>query len=86
MVEPTSRRTLFRHPLAAVGGALLLAGGFLFLILLLIDISTDVENPYRSLVTFVAAPFVILLGLVLFLISVWLQVRAAHRRGEKVKF
>ena len=63
-----------------------MAGGFLFLILLLIDLSSDVDNPYRSLVTFVAAPAVILLGFVLFLIAVWLQVRAARRRGEKVRF
>lgn len=86
MVKPTKKRTLFRHPLAALGGALLLAGGFLFLILILIDLSSDVENPYRSLVTFVAAPAVILLGFVLFLIAIWLQVRAARRRGEKVRF
>ncbi|TET94913.1 MAG: cytochrome C [Candidatus Zixiibacteriota bacterium] len=86
MVKPTKKRTLFRHPLAALGGALLLAGGFLFLILILIDLSSDVENPYRSLVTFVAAPAVILLGFALFLIAIWLQVRAARRRGEKVRF
>ncbi|MFQ6008790.1 MAG: NapC/NirT family cytochrome c, partial [Candidatus Zixiibacteriota bacterium] len=87
MVEqPTTKRTLFRHPLAALGGAILLAGGFTFLILLLIDFSSDVDNPYRSLVTFVAAPAVILLGFFLFLISVWLQVRAARRRGERVRF
>ena len=86
MAKPTRTRTLFRHPLAALGGALLLAGGFLFLILILIDLSSDVENPYRSLVTFVAAPAVILLGFALFLIAIWLQVRAARRRGEKVRF
>ncbi len=86
MAKPTRTRTLFRHPLAALGGALFLAGGFLFLILILIDLSSDVENPYRSLVTFVAAPAVILLGFALFLIAIWLQVRAARRRGEKVRF
>jgi len=56
------------------------------LILILIDLSSDVENPYRSLVTFIAAPAVILLGFALFLIAIWLQVRAARRRGEKVRF
>jgi len=86
MAKPTRTRTLFRHPLAALGGALFLAGGFLFLILILIDLSSDVENPYRSLVTFIAAPAVILLGFALFLIAIWLQVRAARRRGEKVRF
>ncbi|MDD4050825.1 MAG: NapC/NirT family cytochrome c [candidate division Zixibacteria bacterium] len=80
------RQTLFRHPLAAVGGALFAAGGALFLVLLLIEFSTHSDNPYRSLVTFIAAPFVITLGFGLFLLSVWLQVRAARRRGEKVRF
>ena len=32
MIEPLSRRTLFRHPLAAVGGALFVSGGFFFLL------------------------------------------------------
>lgn len=80
------KRTLYRHPLAALGGALVLAGGALFVILLLIDISAGHENPYRSLVTFVATPALILLGLLLFMISVWIQVRRARRRGEDVRF
>jgi hypothetical protein len=86
MTEQNKKRTLFRHPLSALAGALVLAGGFLFLILLLIDIGSNVDNPYRSLVTFVIAPFIITLGIVLFLIAVLLQVRAARRRGEKVRF
>jgi hypothetical protein len=80
------RRTLYRHPLAAVGGALTLAGGFLFLILLLIDVATRAENPYRSLVTFVIAPGVVVIGVALFLTSIAIQVRAARRNGETVRF
>jgi hypothetical protein len=86
MTEQNKKRTLFRHPLSALAGALVLAGGFLFLILLFIDIGSSVDNPYRSLVTFVIAPFIITLGVILFLIAIWLQVRAARRRGEKVRF
>ncbi len=82
----TTRRTLFRHPLAAVGGALFIAGGALFIVLLLLTFTSPVSNPYRALVTFILVPFVITLGAVLFLISVWLQVRNARRRGEKVRF
>ncbi len=80
------RRTLFRHPLAAVGGALFAAGGALFFVLVLIDATTRGENPYRSLVTFVMAPFIITLGVGLFLLAIWLQVREARRRGETVRF
>jgi hypothetical protein len=72
--------------MAAIGGALILAGGALFLVLLLIDITSGVENPYRSLVTFVIAPFIIALGFILFLISIWLQVRTARKKGETVRF
>jgi len=72
--------------MAALGGALFLAGGFLFLILMLIDISSHSENPYRSLVTFVAAPGIMLLGVLFFLMSVWIQVHRARKRGEEVRF
>jgi hypothetical protein len=80
------KRTLFRHPLAAIGGALTIAGGFIFVVLLLLDISMGGENPYSSLVTFVLVPAVITLGVILFLLASWLQVRSARMRGEKVKF
>ncbi|HPM36506.1 MAG TPA: NapC/NirT family cytochrome c [candidate division Zixibacteria bacterium] len=80
------RRTLLRHPLAALGGALVLAGGALFIILVLIDLSAAHENMYRSLVTFILAPAVILLGVLLFLISVRLQIGRARRAGEDVRF
>lgn len=79
-------RTLFRHPLAAVGGALFAAGGALFLVLMLIEFTTPVDNPYRSLVTFIGAPFIIVLGFGLFLLAIWLQVRGARKRGEVVRF
>jgi hypothetical protein len=78
--------TLFRHPLAAVGGALFAAGGALFIVLLLIEFTTPAANPYRDLVTFVIAPAIILIGFFIFMGSIWLQVRAAHKRGEKVRF
>ncbi|MEZ5358105.1 MAG: NapC/NirT family cytochrome c [Candidatus Zixiibacteriota bacterium] len=80
------RRTLFRHPLAAVGGALFLAGGALFVVLLLMDFTSAHDNPYRSLVTFVIAPALITLGFGLFLLSVWMQVRAARKKGEEIRF
>lgn len=86
MNDMIKRRTLFRHPLAALGGALFITGGFIFLILLLTDITTGTDNPYRSLVTFIGAPLIIAVGLALFILSIYLQVRRARRSGEKVKF
>ena len=80
------RRSLYRHPLAALGGALVLAGAFLFVILFLMDITAHTENPYSALVTYVLVPAVITIGALLFLWSIRLQVRAAKRAGEKVHF
>ncbi len=86
MATANRKRTLFRHPLAAIGGALTLAGGFLFIVLLLLDLTTGGDNPYSSLVTFVIVPAIITLGVILFLIASWLQVKQARQRGEEVKF
>jgi len=80
------KRTLFRHPLAAIGGSLILVSGFLFVLLFLIDVGSSEDNPYLPLLTFIIVPSIGLVGVLLFLISVWLQVRAARRKGEKVKF
>jgi len=86
LIAKLRKRTLFRHPLAAVGGAIFLSGGALFLLLLMIDITSGVDNPYRALVTFVITPFIITIGFGLFLLSIWIQVRSARRRGEKISF
>lgn len=80
------RRSIFRHPLSAIAGALFLAGGFLFTILLLLDFSAKSDNPYRALVTFIIAPAIITGGALLFVISTWLQVRKARKRGQKLRF
>ena len=80
------RRTLYRHPLSALAGALILAGGALFIILVLVDITAATENPYRSLVTFVLAPAIITLGALLFMVSIWIQVKKARTKGEDVRF
>ncbi len=86
MVQRDIRRTLFRHPLAAFGGALIIAGGFVFLLLLLVDFTVGTKNPFTSLITYVVIPLLITLGGVIFLISIFLQIRSAKRRGEKVRF
>jgi hypothetical protein len=79
-------RSLYRHPLAAVGGALVVAGLLAFVVLVIIDIFAAGENPYRSLVTFIGTPAVVLVGLIIFLIAVRIQVVRARKRGEDVRF
>lgn len=84
--EDDQKRTYFRHPLSAVGGAFMMAGFVLFVILVLVDLTSATDNPYRSLVTFIGAPLVFILGLFLFFISVRMQIRTARKKGESVKF
>ncbi|MCL1594859.1 MAG: NapC/NirT family cytochrome c, partial [Actinomycetia bacterium] len=77
---------MYRHPLAAVGGAVIVAGIMAFVFLVFQDATAAVENPYRAIVTFIAVPSVIGLGLLLFLLAIRLQVVAARKRGEKARF
>jgi hypothetical protein len=79
-------RNLYRYWLTALGGALMVAGFAVFVMLLVIDLASDVENPYRSIVGFIGAPIIGIAGLLVFLLSIWVQVRRAHRRGEVVRF
>jgi len=79
-------RTLYRHWMAALGGALMLAGFLAFVILLIVDLTSGIDNPYRSIIGFIAAPIIGIIGLLLFLISIRVQVLEARRRGEVVRF
>ncbi|HZJ47851.1 MAG TPA: NapC/NirT family cytochrome c, partial [Acidimicrobiia bacterium] len=83
---PVEARSLYRHPLAAVGGALVLGGSLVFILMVGIDMTSSGENAYRSLVTYFAVPAVAVVGVILFLLAVRLQVMNARRRGEKVRF
>lgn len=86
MEKLVSRRSYLRHPLTAIGAAILLASFLAFLTLVLVDMTSHGENPYRSLITFVAIPSVGLFGLVLFLFGIWWQIRKRRKTGEEVKF
>ena len=84
--DVTTTKSLYGHPLAALGGALMVAGIFVFIILIGLDYLSDAENPYRSLVAFIGAPVIGILGLGLFLIAIRVQVYSAKRRGEQVRW
>lgn len=81
-----SKRSYLRHPLAAIGAAMMLAGLLAFFSLALVDMTMEGENPYRSLITFIAVPMIALLGLAMFLFSAWLQLRKRRKTGEDVHF
>lgn len=86
MNNQQKNKGLLSRPLAAFGTALVFYGGLFFGFLVLLDLASQPDNPYTALVTFVIAPMVIVVGVILVLISLWLQVRSAHRRGEKFTF
>lgn len=88
LIEPETpaSRSLYRHPLNAVGGALILSGVFAFVVLAAIDFTASSENSYRSLITFVAVPALILVGIVIFLIGVRVQIAQARRQGERIRW
>jgi hypothetical protein len=79
-------QSLYGHPLAALGGALMLAGILVFIVLLGLDYLSETENPYRSLVAFIGAPAVGFLGLLLFLIAIRVQVSSAKRQGQQTRW
>jgi hypothetical protein len=80
------RRSAYRHPLAAVGGSLVVAGCLVFVVLFAIDLTSGAQNPYRALVTFIGLPAIITLGALLFLLALRIQVVQARKRGERVRF
>lgn len=79
-------RSLYRHWLTSLGGALMAAGFLAFVILVIVDFTSEVDNPYRSIIGFVGAPLVGFVGAVLFILSIRIQIRQARRRGEEVRF
>jgi len=57
-----------------------------FVFLVFQDLTSPTENIYRSLVTFIAVPSIIGMGVVLFLLAIRIQIVQAKKRGEKVQF
>jgi len=84
--EKVEVRSLYRHPLAAVGGAMVLAGLLGFAVLAFVDLSSPASNPYRGLVTFIGFPVIVLVGAILFALAIRIQVVRARRRGEHIRF
>ncbi len=65
-----------RNPISLIGVAVTTAMAVVFLILLALELSGQITNPYFGLLLFVAVPAVLVLGLLLIPLGVWRQ----HRR------
>ncbi|HTG89056.1 MAG TPA: NapC/NirT family cytochrome c, partial [Vicinamibacterales bacterium] len=65
-----------RNPVSLIGVAVTTAMAVVFLLLLTLEFTGQLTNPYAGLLVFVAVPFVFVLGLMLIPIGIWRQ----HRR------
>jgi len=65
-----------RNPVSLIGVAVTTAMAVVFLLLLTLEFTGQLTNPYAGLLVFVAVPFVFVLGLLLIPIGIWRQ----HRR------
>jgi len=65
-----------RNPVSLIGVAVTTAMAVVFLLLLTLEFTGQLTNPYAGLLVFVAVPFVFVIGLVLIPIGIWRQ----HRR------
>ena len=65
-----------RNPISLIGVAVTTAMAVVFLLLLTLEFTGQLTNPYAGLLVFVAVPFVFVIGLLLIPIGIWRQ----HRR------
>jgi hypothetical protein len=64
-----------RNPVSLIGVAVTTAMAVVFLLLLTLEFTGQLTNPYAGLLVFVAVPFVFVLGLMLIPIGIWRQRR-----------
>jgi hypothetical protein len=64
-----------RNPVSLIGVAVTTAMAIVFLVLLALELSGQLVNPYAGLLVFIAVPFVFVLGLILIPIGIWRQRR-----------
>lgn len=72
-----------RNPISLVGAALATAMALLFVALLALEMTGQLQNPYLGLLLFVAVPGVLLLGLLLIPLGAWRQRRRVARGVAK---
>jgi nitrate/TMAO reductase-like tetraheme cytochrome c subunit len=65
-----------RNPISLIGIAVTTAAVVVFLLLLTLEFTGQLTNPYAGLLVFVSVPFVFVIGLLLIPIGIWRQ----HRR------
>ncbi len=64
-----------RNPISLIGVAVTTAMAVVFLLLLTLEFTGQLTNPYAGLLVFVAVPFVFVIGLLLIPIGIWRQRR-----------
>ena len=80
MRNPLGLSAALRHPVALAGAILASAMALLFLVLLLLDASGYITNPYFGLLLFVAVPATFVVGLLLIPVGLFLERRRRRRQ------
>ena len=69
-------QSAIRNPISQIGAAIATAMAIVFFVLLTLEFSGQLTNPYVGLLVFVAVPAIFVFGLLLIPIGIWRQ----HRR------
>ena len=67
--------SVVRNPISLIGVAVATAMAVVFLLLLTLEFTGQLTNPYAGLLVFVAVPFVFVIGLLLIPLGIWRQRR-----------
>lgn len=78
--QPASKPTRHYRNWVSLSGAVIAVGAlFSFLLLFAIDLFSHQSNPYMGILTYLVAPFFLVLGVVLWSLGVWISRRRARR-------
>jgi NapC/NirT cytochrome c family protein len=80
-MRPFFTRVL-QNRVSAIGVALTTASALLFLVLLALELSDALQNPYAGIVVFIMVPALFVIGLLLMPLGLWLE-RRRFARGEE---
>src|SRR5687767_10788646 len=77
---------VLRSRIAALGATLTTVAALLFLILVALDFTGAIENPYAGIVIFILVPAIFVFGLLLIPLGLWIERRRGGIAGPPVAF
>src|SRR6266581_2176419 len=71
--------TLFRNYISLVGAAIVIASLFSVVLLFLIEITSNGDNPYLGILTYIIFPSILMFGVVVVIVGALHERRQRHR-------